>query len=281
MANSWSKHEVKEIVKDYFLMLSSEINNIPYNKTQHRKELINKLSNRSGSSIEFKHQNISAVLIKYGRPYIIGYKPRSNFQRILEVEVLEFLEENSLYEEQFEKFSSEDSIPKKSIENINYQILVEDSPDVITVKEPTAKYETRISKTNYIEREQKNIKLGYLGEELVFNYEKWRLNDIGKYNLSDSVEWISRDKGDGAGYDILSKNKNGTDRCIEVKTTKLGKLTPIYISRNELKFSKINSQKFHLYRVYQFGNRTRMFQCKGDVETICHLEPINYIGKFI
>ena len=42
-----------------------------------------KLKNRSEGAIERKHQNISAVLIELGCPYISGYKPLGNYQGLL------------------------------------------------------------------------------------------------------------------------------------------------------------------------------------------------------
>ena len=57
---------------------------------------------------------------------------------------------------------------------------------------------------------------------------------MGRDWTIQEVEWISKEQGDGAGFDILSRNANGTDRYIEVKTTKLGELTPIYMTRNGL-----------------------------------------------
>ncbi len=59
----WSIKEVELIVLDYFLMLSDELDGKPINKTFHRDGL-KKLINRTDGSIEYKHQNISAVLAK-------------------------------------------------------------------------------------------------------------------------------------------------------------------------------------------------------------------------
>lgn len=69
MSQSWSIEEVSLIVNDYFDMLIKELSWQVYNKTEHRKNL-SKILNRSNGSIEFKHQNISAVLIELGYPYI-------------------------------------------------------------------------------------------------------------------------------------------------------------------------------------------------------------------
>ena len=62
MSRNWSEYEVRETVQDYFDMLSKEIRRIPYKKSDHRKVLKKKLNGRSDGSIEFKHQNITAVI---------------------------------------------------------------------------------------------------------------------------------------------------------------------------------------------------------------------------
>ena len=48
-----------------------------------RNAALQELTGRSRGSIEFKHQNISAVLLRIGMPWIEGYKPMANFQRAL------------------------------------------------------------------------------------------------------------------------------------------------------------------------------------------------------
>jgi hypothetical protein len=49
------------------------------------------LSGRSDKSVEYKHANISAVLVSMGLPYIDGYKPRANFQGLLAQAVESYL----------------------------------------------------------------------------------------------------------------------------------------------------------------------------------------------
>lgn len=44
--------------------------------------------------MEFKHQNISAVLKGLGEAWITGYKPAFNFQSSLEEAVLRWLDRN-------------------------------------------------------------------------------------------------------------------------------------------------------------------------------------------
>jgi hypothetical protein len=57
---------VPGVVADYFTMLEQELLGKPYNKTQHRKALIPQLNGRSHGSVEYKRENISAVLDAQG-----------------------------------------------------------------------------------------------------------------------------------------------------------------------------------------------------------------------
>jgi hypothetical protein len=94
MPGDWSRDEVEVIVGDYFEMLRKELSGKVYSKTRHRQALARELSRRSDGSIEFKHANISALLVTFSQPYIPGYKPRGNYQLLLEQVVLEYLATN-------------------------------------------------------------------------------------------------------------------------------------------------------------------------------------------
>ena len=87
MSTHWSTEEVEAIVADHLHMLTLELTGQRYSKAEHRRRLQAQLNNRSEGSIEFKHCNISAVLIHLGMPYIRGYQPRANYQALL-VEVV-------------------------------------------------------------------------------------------------------------------------------------------------------------------------------------------------
>lgn len=278
MSNDWSIEEVNLIVLDYFSMLEAELNGIPINKSYHRKILKELLFNRTEGSIEFKHQNISAVLIKLGLPYIKGYKPMVNYQQILETSVLKFISNNKTQlEPNFFKFS--DSIDKP-FEDADYDQFIVEPPELnITLKEATANYTKKPYKINFLEREQNNSSLGLLGEEMVFNYEKYRLTVNGKNKLANEIEWISKND-DGAGFDILSKNLDGSDRYIEVKTTKLSKDSPFFFSKNEYEFSRSNDSQYYLYRLYNFINDPKMFLFNGCYDTFCNVEAIGFKGSF-
>jgi len=63
----WQAAELDEIVADYFAMLAAELSGMPYSKSAHSKTLMARIG-RTHRSVEFKHQNISAVLDELGLP---------------------------------------------------------------------------------------------------------------------------------------------------------------------------------------------------------------------
>ena len=77
----WQLGEVALIVGDYLSMLTCELTGQTYNKSAHRRQLMQSLPGRTAGSVEFKHANISAVMLELGFPYLKGYQPRANFQR--------------------------------------------------------------------------------------------------------------------------------------------------------------------------------------------------------
>src|SRR5262245_60535312 len=68
-------------------MLDAELRGVDISKTDHRRRLMSLLKGRSPGSVERKHQNISAILIQLGFPYISGYKPLANYQQLLREEI--------------------------------------------------------------------------------------------------------------------------------------------------------------------------------------------------
>ncbi len=273
---NWTIEEVILIVQDYFEMFQLELDAVPYNKTTHRRKLAPLLNNRN-NSIEFKHQNISAVLANMGLPYIKGYKPLFRYQQLLEDEVIVYLDRNKqFFEKGFQKFVDE-KIEALSVK-INFEKIVDKSPSKTKMQEKEPSFQP--IKINYLAKEQNNRNLGEKGEQLVYDFEKWRLIKAEKEKLAGKVEWVSKEKGDGMGSDILSKNNNGSDRFIEVKTTKLPKETPIYFSRNEWKFALLKDNEFFLYRVFNFNNKPQFFIKQGSYESFCRMLPQSFKAYF-
>lgn len=275
--SAWTEREVEIIVSEYFNMLTAELTGKSYSKAEHRRYIIPLLNNRSEGSIEFKHQNISAVLINLGQLYIRGYLPRFNYQKILDDKVIEYLRMNKSLENKFKAYV-EKEIP--CLNSNQFENLLVEAPPLSKLSEPAPAYSKSPVKINYLEKEQRNTSLGMAGEDYILSYEKWNLSRKGKEKLSEQVRWISQEEGDGCGFDILSKNIDGTDKYIEVKTTTLSKETPFFFSRNELLFSQEKTLNYYLYRLYNFENTPKLFFKNGGLNSMCQSVPIKFKGYF-
>lgn len=286
VGKGWNWLETEATVQDYFAMLIKEIKGEKYNKAEHGRNLLPKLNNRTKGAVEFKHQNISAVLIEMGQPYISGYKPAFNIQGQLKNVVLAHLAAN---QQQLDTLlliaEASPVINDKQAHTIQWQhVLDSDVPERINqIKEAPRQYLAR--KTNYTQREQNNRTLGEQGEAFVIQFERQRFIQAGRPDLAAEVQWSSKEKGDGLGYDVRSlKWENGQpidqEHHIEVKTTNSGKYQPFYISANELAYAKQHTNCYSLYRVYDFNKQSRIFQIGGDISKHVHLTAQNYRASF-
>ena len=133
---------------------------------------------------------------------------------------------------------------------------------------------------DYVRQEARNQSLGDAGEALVLSYERTRLQHAGKDHLARNVEHVAKTRGDHVGYDIRSYDDTGRDRFVEVKTTRYGRRTPFYISANELRFSKVNAYAYHLYRVFDYRERPKLFTLPGDVAGHVRLDAVSYRARF-
>src|SRR5580698_8214619 len=82
IGTNWQDDELDAIVTDYFAMLDADLVGSPYVKSRHSAALMAQIG-RTHRSVEFKHQNISAVLDELGMPWIPGYKPKRNYQNAI------------------------------------------------------------------------------------------------------------------------------------------------------------------------------------------------------
>ncbi|MGC2458119.1 MAG: DUF3883 domain-containing protein [Gallionellaceae bacterium] len=277
---AWDRTEVEATVADYFHMLVLELSGQSYNKTTHRHVLLSKLNNRNDGAVEFKHQNISAILIELGFPYISGYKPRGNYQHLLREVIEDRIARDKLLDSAALAATSTPAVTPL-VEDYN-KILV-DAPKLATsAREPDhQRYHVPVpQKRDYLEREAGNISLGSAGEEFVLSFEHHRLHSLGCKVLAEKVEHVSITRGDGVGYDILSFEPSGRERFVEVKTTAFGKETPFFASRGEIGFAQEHAKEFHLYRLFEFRKSPRMFDLPGNIESHCLMKPITYICEF-
>lgn len=163
MSESWTREEVEATVADYLHMLTMELTGQQYGKTDHRRKLIRLLRNRSEGAIERKHQNISAILIELGCPYISGYKPLRNYQALLYDVVVDRLRENDLFDR---AALAAIQLPAAPPLAKDFSSVVVDPPKLsAAAREPNAS--TYISRDkasavrrDYLDREARNSSLG-------------------------------------------------------------------------------------------------------------------------
>jgi hypothetical protein len=84
----WSEEDNQIVIDAYFDMLHRDRVGRPFNKAEVNRTVQAQLPGRTRGSIEYKFQNISAVLDEAGHPYVTGYKPYRNYQESLRELVL-------------------------------------------------------------------------------------------------------------------------------------------------------------------------------------------------
>jgi len=279
LMSEWSQLECEAIIQDYMAMFGSELKGEPYSKAEHRRALLPKLDSRTEGSIEFKHQNISAVLIELGYPYITGYKPAWNYQKLLKDIIVSYLSANKQVVEQ--SVNDLIAIEPAQPDIDNWQQVLTDPPESTKESNQHRVREYRPGYFDFSAREAGNRKLGLTGEEFIMKYEDYRLRNLGREDLAKEIEWTSKVKGDGAGYDIRSFDvQNEKELFIEVKTTNSGKYQPFYISDNEVSFSDQYASQYALYRVYQMKADPKLFKLFGQIESQVNLSPKTYSASF-
>lgn len=277
MSENWSALEVEAVVSDYLQMLMLERKGTPYNKAEHNRVLRKLLMTRTHGSVERKHQNISAVLLELGYPYIDGYKPLGNYQELLGRIVRERLEELAEMDAiLLHEVGKSSEMPE--IKNIlAMQVLPPQRKERITaLYEHAVSAPPRPCRRNFIEMESRNQSLGLAGEKLALEFEHQRLWVAGKRKLADKVEHVSITQGDGLGYDIRSFEEDGRERLIEVKTTRFGLWTPFFASRNEVRVSEERREEYQVYRVFAFDKEPKFFALSGSLKNSCLLEATEF-----
>ena len=270
----WTDEENDAVVADYFSMLSYELANKKYNKAEHNRELQKKIGRTKGS-IEFKHQNISAVLKGLGETWINGYKPAFNFQMSLVDAVASHLQgQGDLW------MHMQAAISSASDETGAIQIGTPPTFQNYPPPDESEKMHAVARKFDVAGRDERNRSLGEAGEKRVLNHERAILTDAGRVDLAVKVRWVSQEDGDGAGYDISSFTPDGHVRWIEVKTTNGWERTPFHISRNELEVAKANRCKWRLFRLWNFSRQPNAFELRPPLEAHVDLIPASFRASF-
>lgn len=275
---NWTDDQNDLIVAEYFAMLDLIMSNANFSK-QGRKLALDKLVHRGIGSIDFKLGNISAVASELGLPALPGFAPARKAQRSIADALRRYLKAHP------ERFSEGAFIPTSDIqyamsdsagrhEMRSRPLMLVQAPEPGTGRQSRPEHiERLIQEFDPAARDHRNRLIGAAGEQMVFEYEIARLAAGGKPDLADEVVWTSRDKGDGAGYDIRSFSLNGEERFIEVKSTKGSRTAPFYLSRNEREVSIEHAGKWRLHRLFDLSIQPKLFRLKPPLEKVATLEP--------
>jgi hypothetical protein len=265
----WDEREVDLTIDTYFSMLRLELDGEAYNKATFRRGLREQID-RSDGSIEYKLQNISAVLADLGGVFIDGYKPASNVQGLLRERVTDRFSGAVDLRDQMVRAAE---LPAPS-----HVVTLGDavSPPEVDLTPPVLG-RTRVARmVDFHEREARKRSLGLAGEEAVVRLERARLAAAGLVDLAAEVRHVSVLDGDGLGYDVRSFDPAGNERFIEVKTTRYARHLPFLVSRNEVDLSEEEPERFVLYRLFKFGAGGGHYEMRGSLRSGAQLDPTAY-----
>lgn len=162
----------------------------------------------------------------------------------------------------------------------NFADVMEAAPEPSAKTQGTSNSVSKtISKPDYGERDSKNRALGEAGEHFIFEYEKMRLSLAGRDDLAQKVQWVSKELGDGLGYDIVSFTNTGQRLYLEVKTTRGKKAAPFFVSSNEVIVSEEKGDAYRLVRLYGYPTKPRFFILSGSLRQSLQLEATVYRAR--
>lgn len=267
----WQDYELDAIVADYFDMLEADLSGKTYVKSKHSAVLMARIG-RTHRSVEFKHQNISAVLERLGMPWIPGYKPKRNYQNAIFDAIDRYLTDHPTVLQTTPVSLRE--VPS------NREIFVAAPTPTASKERLPERLRRLVRKFDPVERDHRNRSLGRAGEAFVVDLERRQLSESSRPELANKVRWVAAEDGDGAGYDVLSYDMRAQPRLIEVKTTNGSARTPFFVTRNERELSEERPADWRIYRVHLFGTGPKIFTIKPPLHEAVKLAPETWRASF-
>jgi hypothetical protein len=260
--NAWSQLEVELIVNDYIEMLVAEHSGVAYSKTDHRLKLIAKLDNRSASSIEMKHRNISFALNELGFRYVKGYKPLANVQK-------------SVYQVAFKFVERHPELRLATQPNTTGEPQ-ESNPLVVFES-----FELAASKIKLCQGKSRQLGVSSDSEmlehakQLVYSFEICRLRTASQIGLSERISFVA-DKG----FQILSYTEDGTELQVLVKVLSNDHLCPFQVTADEYFSSKLLDATYRMFVVFWVDSFPFAVLCTGVLDKYLKLRPHVYTAHF-
>lgn len=166
----WTGGELDLIVADYFGMLADELAGRPYAKAAHNAALRERVP-RSRGSVEFKYQNVSAVLEKLGMPWIPGYKPARHYQGAIAEAISRYVARDP---------SALDMPAPSPLVPAPEGVFIPPPAPAEPNEQLPASLRRLIAKFDPVERDRRNRSLGRAGEEFVIELERRQLASLGR-----------------------------------------------------------------------------------------------------
>ncbi|MBM6404619.1 DUF3883 domain-containing protein [Phycicoccus sp. CSK15P-2] len=270
--SAWDESEVERTLDAYLAMLRLELIGEPFSKVDFYRPLSGDIG-RSESAVQYKFNNVSAVLAEMGSVFVDGYKPLVNVQGLLRDKVADrFAQEPELRQLMIR-------LAEKPPDRGDHT-LGDPEPVPLDLVPPSrqAQRERTAVTVDFNALESANRSRGLAGELLVVERERRVLGLLGRRDLAERVRHTSVEDGDGMGYDVRSFTSDGRERFLEVKTTVRSALQPFYVSANEVEFSTEVPDQFSLVRVFHLDRRPGFYEMPGSLRTTAELRPDSYVA---
>lgn len=226
-------------------------------------------------TLERYHQQISALLIAEGLPYLRSQAPLSGAPAGLRRAVAEYLQNHP---EIFTRMEAAVFRPEP-LHDFSQRDLLQalvSAPAPLDAGDADADIAGLLAGANFLAGEQRNRSLARAGEHFVLAFERQRLHALGLDKYADTVEHSAVELGDHAGYDVQSWETDGSAVFIRIKTTRYGPETPFYLTENELAVAATYGRSYVIYRVFDFPEDPRIYLVTGPLEQRCTLRPTSF-----
>ena len=123
-------------------------------------------------------------------------------------------------------------------------------------------------KYDVAERDARNRALGRAGEERILAHERASLLAAGRNDLADRIRWVSQADGDGAGYDILSFDPDGSAAF-------LAHFSTVFTLNYDLLLYWVNLEKQLLRDGFGLGKTNGAFHGPFSEGAHCHVYSLH------
>jgi len=264
--NDWTLTECEVTADAYFEGLERKLRREPYVRVAALRKLVEQ-TGRPRGAVDRTFQNIDAILHEAELPRLNdGISP--DVQTLMRFVTLDPLARRMEWAA---------AVPIPPIPPSSRNVFV--NPPNRQLNTDNSEVGTRAVKIDFSEREARNRNIGTTGEEFVLEVERDRLMQRGGRDLAEKAKWVSRELGDGLGYDIESVDEDGEPLLIEVKATLQGKGSLFFVTENELRVARREGKRYRLYRVFDLLRDPKIYVLEGPLEDKLSIQAQVYIAS--